>query len=116
MGVNCLCFDTLRTEEGYLSKDRFPSFQFKRTGQIKKTKCLAAKNTFVSKNNKPVRCFLLKTGTGLLAVEGFRKNLKMAKCYKHVKSLPVEKIRKNLEMVKDSRSPIRPQKREGLKI
>ena len=79
-------------------------------GQIKKTKCLAAKNAFVSKNNKPVKCLLVKTGTGLLVVEGFHKNLKMAKYYKPVKSLPVESFRKNLEMVKDSCSLIRPQK------
>ena len=50
-------------------------------GRIKKTKCLAAKNAFVLKNNKPVKCLLVKTGTGLLAVEGFHKNLKMAKYY-----------------------------------
>ena len=85
-------------------------------GQIKKTTCLAEKNAFVSKKNKPVKCLLVKTGTGLLAVEGFRKNLKMAKYYKHVKSLPAKKIQKNLEMVKDSHSLICPQKREGLKI
>ena len=90
--------------------------QFKRMGQIKKTKCMAAKNAFVSKNNQPVKCLLMKTGTGLLAVEGFRKNLKMAKYYKPVKSLPVESFRKNLEMTKDSRSLICPRKREGLKI
>ena len=84
-------------------------------GQIK-TKYLAAKNAFVSKNNKPVKCLLVKTGTGLLAVEGFRKNLKMAKYYKRVKSLPVENFRKNLERAKDSCSLIRPQKQEGLNI
>jgi len=79
-------------------------------GQIKKTKCLATKNAFVPKNNKPVKCLLTKAGTSLLAVEGLRKNLKMAKYYKHVKSLPVESFRKNLEMAKDSRNLIRPQK------
>ena len=85
-------------------------------GQIKKTKCLAANNAFVSNNNKPVKCSLVKMDTGLLAVESFRKNLKMVRYYKHVKSLPVESFQKNLEMAKDSCSLIRPQKREGLKI
>ena len=85
-------------------------------GQIKKTECLAANNAFVSKNNKPVKSSLMKTGTGLLAVEGFRKNLKMVRYYKHVKSLPVESFQKNFEMAKDSCSLICPQKREGLKI
>ena len=47
---------------------------------------------------------------------GFRKNLKMVRYYKHVKSLPVESFQKNLEMAKDSCSLIHPQKREGLKI
>ena len=32
-----------------------------------------------------------------------RKNLKIAKVYKRVKSLPVESFRKKLEMAKDSR-------------
>ena len=50
----------------------------------------------------------MKTSTGLLAVDGSRKY------YKHVKSLPVESFRKNLEMARDSRSLICPQKREGL--
>ena len=77
---------------------------------------MAAKNAFFSQNNKPVKCSLVKTGTGLLAVEDFHKNLKMAQCYKHVKSLPVESFRKNLEMAKDSRSLIHLQKGEGLKI
>ena len=71
---------------------------------------MAAKNVFVSKNNKPVKCLLMKTSTGLLAVDGSRKY------YKHVKSLPVESFRKNLEMAKDSRSLICPQKQEGPKI
>ena len=66
-------------------------------GQIKKTKFLAAKNAFVSKNNKPVKCSIMKTGTGLLAVEDFRKNLKMVRYYKHVKSLPVESFQKTLK-------------------
>ena len=66
-------------------------------GRIKKTKCLAAKNAFVSKNNKPVKCLLATMGTGLLAVEGFRKSPKMVKYYKCVKSLPVESFQKTLK-------------------
>ena len=71
---------------------------------------MAAKNAFVSKNNKPVKCLLMKTSTGLLAVDGSRKY------YKHVKSLPVESFQKNLEMAKDSLSLICSQKQEGPKI
>ena len=70
MGVNSLCFDTLRTEEGQIPENIFSSSSdlkvvkglfssipsFRRMGQIKKTKCLAAKNAFGLENNMPVKC------------------------------------------------------------
>ena len=38
MGVNCLCFDTLRTEEGHLLKDHFPPFPVLKDGTDKEDK------------------------------------------------------------------------------
>ena len=74
-------------------------------GQIKKTgKCLDANSTFGLENNKPVNFFACADGNWFAFSRArSRKNLKMAKVYKRVKSLPEESFRKKLEMAKDSR-------------
>ena len=67
MGVNCRCFDTLRTKVGQIpeninssSSDHRIAFllvlvQIQEDGRDKENKCLvAAKTAFSSENNKPL--------------------------------------------------------------